>query len=82
MILFERGHARSLGYDDLAFIVLDFARQYAEKGRLAGAVRPYDAVAIARREFEVYILEEASFPEAQSQVGYRYHRKDSPSKRA
>ena len=48
--------ARILG--DLAGVGLEFARKDLEEGRLAGAVRADDSVAVAALEREVHFLEE------------------------
>ena len=67
VVLLEHAHAR-LGRDGYrAGGRVEVARQNAQEGGLAGAVRADDAVAVALREFKVYVLEQRLTAEVQAQ---------------
>ena len=67
MVLLEHAHAR-LGRDGYrAGGRVEIARQNAQEGGFAGAVRADDAVAVALREFKVYVLEQRFAAEVQAQ---------------
>ena len=44
-----------------------------QKGRLAGAIRPDDAIAIARQKFEIDLLKQCSFTELNIQTANCNH---------
>ena len=73
VVLGEDGHALARADGDLALVGLELAREELQEGGLARAVRADDAVAIARGEFEVDVLEEEAFAEGEREFGYAYH---------
>jgi hypothetical protein len=58
VVLLEDGDAFARILADLAGVGFEFARKDLEEGRLAGAVRADDSVAVATLEGEVHFLEE------------------------
>ena len=73
MILGQDGHAPALADRYLALVGSELAGKEIEEGRLAGPVRPDDAVAVAGSKFEVDVLEEHAFAEGEREIGYANH---------
>jgi hypothetical protein len=67
MVLPEHRHAKLWRVRHLAEIGLEFPGQYLEEGRLARSVGADDAVAIARHEFKVDILEQDALAKTELQ---------------
>ena len=74
VILLEHGKALARRDVDRAFRRLDVAREDAQERRLARAVRADDAVAIARRELDAYILEQDALAKLQRQSACTNHK--------
>ena len=70
VVLLQHGQSLARGDDDIALVVLELARKYFQEGRLAGAVRADDPVAVARGEFQVNLFEEGLFGKGKGKVGY------------
>jgi hypothetical protein len=57
MVLFEGGHSGARCNRNFAPVVLKLPREDSEKSCLPGTIGPNDAIAVARGEFEVDVLE-------------------------
>ena len=74
VILLEHGKTLARRNVDRAFRRLDVARKDAQKRRLARAVRADDAIAVARRELDAYILEQNALAKLQRQSACTNHK--------
>ena len=75
LILFEEGETLSGRNVDRAVCRIELTGQNFKEGRLAGAVRADDAVAVALREFNIYIFEQSFFADSVSYAIGFDHRK-------
>ena len=74
VILLEHGKALARRDVNRALRRLDVARKDAQKRRLARAVRADDAIAVARRELDAYILEQNALAKLQRQSACTNHK--------
>ena len=61
VVLFENAHALARTLSHSAVCRAELAAEHTHQRRLAGAVGADDAIAVAGREFQVYILKQYSF---------------------
>ena len=73
LILVKHRDALSRSLGDLAPIRLKLTCQNLKKGGFPGAVRPYQAVAVARSKLNIDVFEDDPLPIGESNIGCSYH---------
>jgi hypothetical protein len=73
LVLVEHRYALSRPFANLAPVRLKITCKDLQKGGFTSAVRPYKAVAVARGELDVNVLEDYPLAIGKSYIGCGYH---------